>query len=429
MKTGYAPPGTNPLEGNVIGLRGGGFGDGWLSGAGKHFIFLGLIFACFAGSMFMWMRPDQPDPTPTPSPTWTPEPPPPAALVNAESTMTPNAEQLAATATAHVMYSQPAVVPQTAPSFIGVVTLEHGCVVSNIGFTTSGYNGKPYYLYLRQPLEQNPTLQLLHVAGIVQEFDECQYPVIMVQSASWFGESGTPSPLSYGGAVITSTVAPTVTVVNPHTWGLQATPVAPVQVGQVMATPIGATNYAATYAALEASPTVTPTATATPYIPPAPQARQVAAAIAEPTNTPETLSLFGEIVQVGGCGQTNLAVDLGSGDLVYIVLAGARLPDTDPIGLDALVTGQEADLCDGDGIRASQIIWYERTPTPTPSPTNTPTPTATNTPIPTATAAPAATLPPPTSTPVPTLRPSDDIETEGIEEPPMLEIPNVEGVE
>ncbi|NJN95687.1 MAG: hypothetical protein HC875_17030 [Anaerolineales bacterium] len=65
--------------------------------------------------------------------------------------------QLAATAQMQAAINRPAAVdPAGSPYLVGVVTYETGCPLSNLGFTTSGANGTPYYLYLSSMLDRDP---------------------------------------------------------------------------------------------------------------------------------------------------------------------------------------------------------------------------------------------------------------------------------
>lgn len=303
--------------------------------------------------------------------------------------------QIAGTATAQALYSRPAAFsnPEAAPFFIGVVTYESGCSVSNLGFTTAGLSGQPYYLYFSQPLARNPLMQMVNITGYTQKFKDCRYPVIMVQQIFWLEDEGTPAPLS-GPAVISGTATITATAA----WGVLPTP-------DKRATPLyNPAGWTAT-----PWPTYTPFPSATAYVPPprpelptyTPRPTYTpyptltvnpatATPAATATGTPETASIYGAMVSVVGCSLTNLAVSAG-GQQHYVVLAGAQLPAGSPTDYWALVSGRLDTVCGGPAIRANQIIWYQP---PTPTATNSPTPTVTNT----ATLTPTATIEP-TATP------------------------------
>ena len=304
---------------------------------------------------------------------------------------TPN---LAATATWQAMISRPAAPnPAANPFFIGVITYESGCDVSNLGFTTSGLDGKPYYLYLNAPMHRDPFMEVVQISGIVQEFDGCNYPVIMVQQLHWFGDKGTPSPLAtplVATDTLTGSVAHTNTVAS--LWGSLATPPAtPTKPyiytpGQSQTTP---TPY----------PTYTPYPTTPPYVPPqkdlfpTKEPTSTRTPTATPTATPLAISLYGKIEAVAGCPQSNFSVN-ASGSNYYLIFAGATMPPGDPTRYFALVTGRSATTCGGQAVRAESITWYEATPTATPTGTNTPTPTITPTATQTPTLTPTATIPP-----------------------------------
>lgn len=299
---------------------------------------------------------------------------------------TPNLER---TATFQAAISRPAMDPADSPYFVGVITYEDGCLISNLGFTTSGYNGKPYYLYLNQPLDRDPSMQVVQLSGYVQKFDTCQYPVIFVDQLYWLDQRGTPAPLAVGGP-LTNTITGTATVTRP--WGLLTTPV------------VSPTVFVPPQRDIPPPPTYTPYPTYTPqaadiiiqtvirsiptYTPYPTWTPNPATSTPTATATPQTLSLYGPIQAVAGCPQSNFVVN-ASGINYYIILAGATMPSKEPTNYLALVTGLADYICNGQAIRANQIVWYEITPTPTttPTPTFTPTitPTATSTITPTVT--------------------------------------------
>ena len=300
-----------------------------------------------------------------------PEPPAPVSPLD-----TPSVKK---TATFQAAISRPAGNPASQPYYVGVITYEDGCLVSNLGFTTSGYNGKPYYLYLGEPLDRDPAMQIVQINGYVQTFDTCQYPVIFVQQLYWIGGQGTPAPLAIGG-LLTGTVTATVTT----TWG---------RAGGVVATKTPTyTVWIPPQKDLPAPATYTPYPTYTPQpadviyktvVPLIPTYTPYPTWTPDPstptptaTATPQPLTLYGPIRAVGGCPQTNFAVE-ASGTNYFIILAGAALPPGDPTQYWGLITGQADQVCSGQAIRASQITWYQVTPTPTAMPTATLAPTAT----------------------------------------------------
>lgn len=305
--------------------------------------------------------------------------------------------QIAATATYQAALVRPAGLnnPAAAPFLIGVLTYEPGCKASNIGFTTSGYNGDAYFLYLREPLDRDPLLQLVQVSGYVQILKECQYPVIFVEHLTWMDRSGTPAPLAMGGP-LTGTLTQTRPLTP--TWG-QAVPVAtntptytvyiPPQKIFPTPEPLPTYTYAPTYTPQPVEvikQTVIPLIpTHTPY----------------PTWTPNpAANVTGRVVAVAGCQLSNLAVEASPGKYYYIILAGAALPTTgQPTDYSATVSGLLDTVCGGQAIRANSIAWYippTATLTPTPTDTATPTaiPTSTDTATPTATPTETATITP-----------------------------------
>ena len=104
--------------------------------------------------------------------------------------------QIAATATAAALYSRPAGNPAQSPFFIGVITYEPGCQVTNMGFTTAGIEGTAYYLYLQTPIDRDPLMQMAQVQGYTTKFKGCAYPVLMVQNIVWLNGLATPAPLA-----------------------------------------------------------------------------------------------------------------------------------------------------------------------------------------------------------------------------------------
>ena len=309
-------------------------------------------------------------------------------------------EQIAATATFQAAIRRPAMDPATYPDLIGVVTYESGCLISNFGFTTSGYNGTPYYLYFSGLLDRDPSMQVIQVRGYVQIFKDCQYPVIMVEEIYWLDQQGTPAPLAYGGAVTSSvTGTATITSPNPATWGAAVTP----QVKKT-ATPEG---YVPLPKDIPALPTYTPLPTYTqqpieiiiqtvvPHLPaPSPYPTYTSFPTHTPdpaTPTPQPVTIVGPVVAVGGCATSNFAVN-ASGQHYFIIFDGAQLPQGEPTKYLALATGVLDVACGGQAIKAKSITWYEITPTPTSTPTETPTSTATATHTPTLTPTMTATI-------------------------------------
>lgn len=310
-----------------------------------------------------------------------------------------NPPDLQATATFQAAISRPASAnnPGAYPNYIGVITYESGCSVSNLGFTTSGYNGAPFYLYFSGLLDRDPLMQMVQIRGYVQEFDGCQYPVLMVQEVFWLSQTGTPAPLAYGGQ-ITDTITGTITAANPSTWGHGDPMPTKTPTYTVWIPPQKELPPLATYTPY---PTYTPqpvqqiVQTVIPHIPtytpyptytPDPSTPTPTA-----TATPETVTIYGPVVAVGGCAVSNFAIQT-SGQNYFIIFDGAQLPPGEPTQYLALATGFLDTACSGQAIRAKQITWYEVTPTPTMTPTL--TPTLTPTPILTPTLTPTATITP-----------------------------------
>jgi hypothetical protein len=314
--------------------------------------------------------------------------------------------QLAATATAHALYNRPAFAnnPSAAPYFVGIISYEGGCPVTNLGFTTSGYNGEPFYLYLRAPLDRDPFFQIVQLSGYLQIIEECPHPVIFVEQLFWMGNQGTPSPLSQV-TEISGTATITITATVP--WGYytdtgdgtltaskpisQPLPLPPPRDIPGPETPIATyTPYPTytphpapaepapaptlkplpTYTPLPVYPTYTPFPTFTPPPSPSPTA----------TATPILSNLIGRVVTLPGCPVTNLGLD-DQGALYYLILDGPSLP-SDPAYIDrAVVQGYLETACGAQSIRAKSVTWYTVATTPTLTATTiSSTPTATITP-------------------------------------------------
>jgi len=303
-------------------------------------------------------------------PTLTPTPP---AVIEQPVSPLPTIDM-----TRQAAYSRPAANPEASPYLVGVITYEPGCAISNLGFTTAGLEGSPYYLYFPAPLDRDPLMQMVNVQGYVQRFDDCQYPVLMVSSIFWLNDAGTPAPLLAEYQPITTTLTGTVTA---PAWGALPTP-------DKHATPIYNPDFDYVPAPKTPIPTYTPYPTYTPLAAVVetvivwrdPEKTKTPTPSATPTNTatpsptPETASVYGDIDTVIGCPVTNLAV-INSGQQYYVILSGAQLPAGSPTDYWAMVTGLLDTVCNGSAIRASQIIWYT-----SPTPTMTPTPTVTYTP-------------------------------------------------
>ena len=403
----------------------------------RLFLLMLIIGFCGAwvwvGWMF-WPRSASADTPPTPAvataaplPTAMPVEPPPAVGELPTSTPTTVLEpsQIAATATFQAAISKPAAYsnPQAAPFYVGVITYEAGCMISNLGFTTAGLNGSAYYLYFTQPLDRDPLMQMANVTGFLQEFEGCQYPVLMVQNIYWMDGQATPAPLAIGGPLITGTVTATTTAAS---WGQAVmTPTAP-------ATPWGTSIqngvYKPTATAVLTAPTATATAWTTSGWSPQPwptvnlsgiqqqiddiqkdiddykAATRAPTATHTPSPTPTATTAWanitGDVISVAGCPQTNLAIQTAPGEQVLLMLSGAALPNGgQPAAYHAVAAGHLATVCAQTAIFANNVTWILPTLTPTPPPTETPTaPPPTNTATPTATATTA-----PTETPTATI--------------------------
>lgn len=307
------------------------------------------------------------------------------------------------TATFQAAINRPAGNPQTSPYLVGVITYEPGCTVTNIGFTTAGLDGTPYYLYFQTPLDRDPLMQMVNVKGYIQRFNDCQFPVIMVSEIFWLNGTATPAPIAM------LPISGTITTTMPISWGLglptpdkNQTPVYDARLDPESPHYTGGTPTP--------YPTYTPYPTATPYVPPQvvyPDPTKTPKPTHTPTFTPsptptQAANINGPVVSVVGCPATNLAVQTGPGQHVFIIFAGASLPSTgSPTEYYATVVGVQDTVCGGMAIRANSIVWYQATPTVTLTPTVTETPTVT----PTASETPTVTMTPtetPTETPTAT---------------------------
>jgi len=313
-------------------------------------------------------------------------------------------DEIQATAIFQAAIQRPAAVnnPVAAPYFIGVITYEPGCKASNVGFTTSGYNGEPYYLYLRQPLERDPFMQIVQLSGYVQVFDDCQHPVIFVEQLFWMDQTGTPSPLATvtpltmtGKITGTATITATAAV---NTWGRVNTQTVAYVPPSRDIPPLPTYTPYPTYTQQPVEivlqtviPHIPVQATYTPYPTWTPN---LSTATPTATATPQPITLYGPVVAVGGCTASNFAIQASSSSQNYfIIFDGAQLPQGEPTRYLALATGILDVACGGQAIKAKSITWYEVTPTPIPTPTITLTSTTpTDTPTPTLT--PTATITP-----------------------------------
>jgi hypothetical protein len=422
MKVHYLAPGQEPMAANNA-PRGGGMDDGVIKIVVISVVMIILVAVGLWGCSSQKKAKAEEQVTPTiivqtvaPLPTLG-QPAAAAAAINGPKpapTSPLEPAQIAATATFQAAINRPAANPGNSPYFVGVVTYEAGCEVSNLGFTTAGLNGTPYYLYLQAPLDRDPFMRMVQIQGFIQTFDGCQYPVLMVSQLFWLDGSATPAPIAVSG-VTSATITGTATVTN--TWGLAAYGLA---TPDGNATPVYDARYdpnSSHYLGQTATPypTYTPYPTATPYIPPA---RTDLFAAPEPTDTPkptktptltvtptptQAANLSGVVVSIGGCAATNLAIQASPGQSIPLLLSGAPLPVSgNPIGYYALAAGVLVQVCGQTGLQATSISWYLNaiTPTPTDTPTPTSTPTATETPTLTPTATETPTLTPtPTETP------------------------------
>lgn len=343
---------------------------------------------------------------------------PPAESAFGSPLPTPDEQQLQATATFQAAISRPAGSPANAPSYIGVMTYEAGCSVSNLGFTTSGYSGQPFYLYFTGLLDRDPLMQMVQVRGYVQEFDNCQYPVIMVSEVFWLNQSGTPAPIAYGGPISgTITNTNTISGPNPAGWGQGEARATNTPTYTVYVPPqkiIPSTTPQPTYTPYPPLPTYTPQSpqtiyqTVVPLIPtytPYPTwTPDPATATPTATATPRPATLYGPVVAVGGCPAANFAIN-ANGINYFIIFDGAQLPPGPPTQYLALATGVLDVVCSGQSIKANSITWYDVSPTTTATYTPTLTPTATSTPTPTI----VSPLPTPTNIPTATITPTEEI--------------------
>lgn len=400
------------------------------------FLFMGFCGSIMGLAWMFWPRQaaaDTPPPVVAPAPELpTPLPIEAAPVVSGTiPTATPTTPlepiQIAASATFQAAISRPAAYnnPSAAPFYIGVVTYESGCNVSNLGFTTAGLGGSAYYLYFTTPLDRNPLMQMVNVAGFLQEFPGCSHPVLMVQQIFWLSELATPAPLlttgsytatytgtvqavAWGQAVMaTPTPTPTVTIYRPDL----LTPFPPLQPTAAIsatATPWSNTpwepqpwptvNLAGMQSQIDSlrtdinnltSSTATPTPTKTPTA----------------TPTPASANVTGEVIAVSGCANTNLAIKTGFNQQILLMLSGAGTPNGNPVGYLVTASGTLGNVCGQTVLHATSASWYlpTLTPTPTSTATGTPTstPTATFTAIPTIAPSETPTAPP-TATETPT---------------------------
>lgn len=429
-KITYVQPGTRPMSPESLGKKkgGGGMDDDvkkiFIVGAIMVALVIAGLYGCAAQKKAK-AEEAQPTEAPTSLPTLTPTVE--GVEFIPQEPLSP--EQVAATATFQAAISRPAAMnaPGAYPFFIGVITYESGCPVSNLGFTTAGLEGQPYYLYFQIPLDRDPLMQMVQVQGYTQKFDGCEYPVIMVQQLFWLNNGlATPAPLAM---VMTDTITSTA----PISWGLGAYGLpTPDKHQQPVYDPLSwtPTPY----------PTYTPFPTATPYVPPArvdPTARPTytpyptqtpyptptpnpATAMPTPTSTPQQATVYGRVVSVAGCPQSNFAIQAAPNQNYFLIFDGAQLPPGNPTSYFALTTGKIDIACSGQAIKANSITWYEpATATPTSTPTLTPTlPTVTET----ATVEPTATETPtvePTATEMPTVEPTATMPVEPPTEPPV----------
>lgn len=347
------------------------------------------------------LLPTQAESIPADTATPTQAAPPAEPITPGPDTPTPD---IARTATFQAAISRPAGNPQNSPFYIGVITYEAGCTVSNLGFTTAGYNGQPFYLYFNAPLDRDPIMQMVNVSGYLQKFEGCQYPVLMVNQIYWLDQQATPGALAVGGPVV---ISGTATLTVTLSWGKQGTP------RPVMPTPA---TYVPVPHDIPAPPTYTPYPTLAPLptytpvpneviihtvIPQIPTSTPYPTYTPIPTNTPNpSANVTGQVINTVGCAVSNLAIETAPGVHYFIIFEGASLPSTgSPTDYWAIAIGKLDVACSGQAIRASSITWYVPTPTPTPTSTMTPTSTAT----PTDTATPTSTA---TATSTPTLTPT-----------------------
>lgn len=317
--------------------------------------------------------------------------------------------QMTATAIMQAAINRPAGDPSTSPFLIGVITYESGCEVSNLGFTTAGLEGKPYYLYLQIPVDRNPAMQMAQVQGYIARFKNCQHPVLMVSNIVWLNDVATPAPLA--ALPISGTITATAI-----TWGQGGLGAYGLPTPDKNATPIYTGGP---------WPTYTPYPSATPYVPPPPPTpyptytpypvpdNPKPTKTPTPTITPSptmAANLSGYAVQISGCAATNMAIEISPGQTVPLLLSGAPLPPAgSPFGYYVLAAGVLGQICGQQGLIASSVSWYNTGPTATPTSTPTETPTLTPTPTetPTLTPTPTETPTPDPPTPTPTETPTE----------------------
>lgn len=318
--------------------------------------------------------------------------------------------QIAGTSTRQAQFSRPAVNPQAAPFFVGVVTYESGCPLTNLGFTTAGLNGSPYYLYFNIPLDRDPLMQMINVSGYLQEFEGCTHPVIMVQEVFWLSTQATPAALASTDDYTSTwglTSAPTAT---PGAYPLHLPlPAAPPTLTSTLTNTLTGTavisGTATPWSQTPWDPRPWPTAAnynsqidnlqrqidglkrddgPAPTKTPTPTKTATATATATPT---QAANISGPVVAVNGCPATNLAVQISPGQAILLMLSPTTpIPAGDLTGYTATVIGSLSQACGRQAINAQAVSWTllaTATSTPTATTTATSTPTPTHTPTPT----------------------------------------------
>jgi hypothetical protein len=360
MKIQYLKPGQEPMTNNTTPKRGGGMEDGMtkvLIVGAITIVLIGVgLYGCSA--MRKPSKAEAAAPTATTVMIQTVAP-----LQSAPSpTTAPEPAQLTATAVFQAAISRPAGNPSNSPYLIGVITYEPGCEMSNLGFTTSGYEGTPYFLYLQSPLDRDPFMQMVQLRGYVQKFKDCVYPVLMVSEVFWLSGTATPPPLA-------PEYQPIISGTATSAWGSLAESAPPTP--DKNATPVYDARNDPTspyYTAIitpTAYPTYTPYPTATAYVPPE------------------------RIVYVDNDNEDNDNDDNDNDDNDNDDNDNDDDPTETPT-MTATATPTETPT-------------FTATPTATLLPTNTPIPTDTPTPIPTDTPTPT-----PTETPTPTNEPTSE---------------------
>jgi len=345
--------------------------------------------------------------TPMPTPPHTPEPPKPTTQQQptiqqqqpqTRPTLLPtiSQEQVQATATYIAAINRPAQgISTNTRLYIGSIDLNPTfgfCAYTSIGFIASG---RPAFLYIPAGISITDDLleQQVVVRGLAQNMDQCQYEVITVQEITPLAKMAQQGQIMYTGGpsqTLTATTIAAYRYTPPRPFGLATA--APGKT--IFGTPPSHLTPTATITNTGSftwvPPNKWPTSTPYPtYTPAPPQTiveeveREVTVIVEQlPTAEPTRNSIYGELFTKNGCSRTTLAVTSGGDQERFVILTGAQPPPRDPDYIPVYIVGESSTDC-GQSILASDITYYDHTPTPTHTPTETATPTPTPTASPT----------------------------------------------